>query len=37
MLVATFWYLVLTTIASVGQHYVERRLGKSGVGMHAAS
>jgi polar amino acid transport system permease protein len=37
MLVATFWYLVLTTIASVGQHYVERRLGKAGVGMHAAS
>jgi polar amino acid transport system permease protein len=37
MLVATFWYLVLTTIASVGQHYVERRLGKSGAGMHATS
>ena len=37
MLVATFWYLVLTTIASVGQHYIERRLGRSGVGMHAAS
>ena len=37
MLVATFWYLVLTTIASLGQHYIERRLGKSGVGIHATS
>jgi polar amino acid transport system permease protein len=36
MLVATFWYLVLTTITSLGQHYVERRLGRSGTGMHAA-
>jgi len=36
MLVATFWYLVLTTITSVGQHVVERRLGKAGVGMHGA-
>jgi len=36
MLVATFWYLVLTTITSLGQHYVERRLGRAGTGMHAA-
>ncbi|MGH8736552.1 MAG: amino acid ABC transporter permease [Burkholderiales bacterium] len=36
MLVATFWYLVLTTITSLGQHYLERRLGRAGVGMHAA-
>ena len=37
MLVATFWYLVLTTITSVGQHYMERRLGRSGAGMHVTS
>ena len=36
MLVATFWYLVLTTITSLGQHYVERRLGRTGAGMHGA-
>jgi polar amino acid transport system permease protein len=36
MLVATFWYLVLTTITSVGQHVLERRLGRAGVGMHGA-
>lgn len=30
MLVATFWYLVLTTITSVGQFFVERRLGRGG-------
>jgi polar amino acid transport system permease protein len=32
MLVATFWYLVLTTITSVGQYFVERRLARSGTG-----
>jgi len=37
MLVATFWYLVLTSIASLGQHYIERRLGRSVAGSHAAS
>jgi polar amino acid transport system permease protein len=31
MLVATFWYLVLTTLTSLGQHAVERRLARSGV------
>lgn len=29
MLVACFWYLVLTTIANVAQHYLERRLARS--------
>ena len=33
MLVATFWYLVLTTITSVGQYFIERRLGRSGTGL----
>ncbi len=28
LLVATFWYLVLTTIFSVGQHFVEQRYGR---------
>src|SRR5487761_2482585 len=37
MLVATFWYLVLPTIASLGQHYPEPRLGRSGVELHAPS
>lgn len=36
MLVATFWYLVLTTITSIGQYFVERRLGRSGTGLHGA-
>ncbi len=36
MLVATFWYLVLTTLASAGQYFVERRLGRSGTGLHGA-
>lgn len=35
MLVATFWYLVLTTITSVGQFFLERRLGRAGTGIHA--
>ena len=26
MLVATFWYLAITSISSLGQHYIERRL-----------
>ncbi len=34
MLVATFWYLVLTTITSIGQYFVERRLGRAGTGLH---
>jgi len=28
LLVASFWYLVLTTVLSVGQHYIERYYGK---------
>jgi polar amino acid transport system permease protein len=36
MLVATFWYLVLTTLASIGQYLVERRLARSGTGLHGA-
>ncbi|MGF0313483.1 amino acid ABC transporter permease [Rhodococcus sp. IEGM1428] len=28
LLTACFWYLVLTTIASIGQHYLERSVGK---------
>ena len=35
MLVATFWYLVLTTITSVGQYFAERRLGRAGTALHA--
>ncbi|HJU23810.1 MAG TPA: amino acid ABC transporter permease [Casimicrobiaceae bacterium] len=37
MLVATFWYLVLTTITSVGQYFAERRLGRAGLGVHGAA
>ncbi|HLX28641.1 MAG TPA: amino acid ABC transporter permease [Casimicrobiaceae bacterium] len=37
MLVATFWYLVLTTITSVGQYFAERRLGRAGLGLHGAA
>jgi len=28
LLVATIWYITLTTILSIGQHYVERHFGK---------
>ena len=28
LLVATIWYIVLTTILSIGQHYLERHFGK---------
>jgi polar amino acid transport system permease protein len=35
MLVATFWYLVLTTVTSIGQHVVERRLARAGTGYQA--
>ena len=28
LLVACFWYLVVTTILSIGQYYLERRLGR---------
>ena len=34
MLVATFWYLLVTSITSVAQHYVERRLARSSTGHH---
>jgi len=29
LIVATFWYLVIVSIASVSQHFLERRLGRS--------
>jgi polar amino acid transport system permease protein len=35
MLVATFWYLVLTTITSIAQHVAERRLGRAHASAHA--
>ncbi len=35
MLVATFWYLVLTTVTSLGQYVIERRLARSGTGVRA--
>ncbi|MOA22581.1 putative glutamine ABC transporter permease protein GlnM [compost metagenome] len=28
LLVATLWYLVMTSILSIGQHYVERYFGR---------
>lgn len=28
LLVATFWYLLITTVLSIGQHYVERYFGR---------
>lgn len=34
MLVATFWYLALTSLTSLGQHFIERRLGRSAGGVH---
>lgn len=33
MLVATFWYLAITSVTSVGQYLVERRLARAGTGM----
>ncbi len=36
MLVATFWYLAITSISSLGQLYIERRLGRSAAHTHAA-
>ncbi len=30
LVVATLWYLTLTSILSVGQHYLERRFARSG-------
>jgi polar amino acid transport system permease protein len=36
MLVATFWYLVLTTITSIGQYFAERRLGRAETNFYAA-
>ncbi len=35
MLVATFWYLAITTVTSIGQWFVERRLGRAGTGLLA--
>jgi polar amino acid transport system permease protein len=35
MLVATFWYLVLTTVTSVAQFFLERRLGRANANVHA--
>ena len=29
LIVASFWYLVLVSIASVGQYYLERHFGRS--------
>ena len=37
MLVATFWYLVLTTITSVAQHFAERRLARGTLALHGRS
>ncbi|HEY7904707.1 MAG TPA: amino acid ABC transporter permease [Casimicrobiaceae bacterium] len=36
MLVATFWYLVLTSVASAGQYWLERRVARTGTLAHAA-
>ncbi|MDQ2733779.1 MAG: amino acid ABC transporter permease [Pseudomonadota bacterium] len=33
MLVATFWYLAITSITSLGQYFVERRLARAGTGL----
>jgi polar amino acid transport system permease protein len=30
LIVASIWYLVVTTVLSIGQYYVERRYGRSG-------
>ncbi len=35
MLVATFWYLAITSVTSLGQWFVERRLGRAGTGLLA--
>lgn len=32
LMVASIWYLVMTTIASIGQSFIERRLGRSVAG-----
>lgn len=34
MLVATFWYLVLTSLTGIGQYVLERRLARSVAGSH---
>ena len=36
MLVATFWYLVLTSVASAGQYVLERRVARAGNALDAA-
>ncbi len=36
MLVATFWYLLVTTVAGAGQHVLERRLGRAHRSPHEA-
>ena len=33
LLVATIWYVILTTVLSIGQHYVERHYGR-GTAVH---
>ena len=35
MLVATFWYLAVTTVTGLGQYVLERRLARAGTGMLA--
>ncbi len=32
LLVATLWYVILTTLLSIGQHYVERHYGRGNGG-----
>ena len=36
LLVATFWYLAITSISSLGQYLIERRLARSVVHSHGA-
>jgi polar amino acid transport system permease protein len=37
LIVASLWYLVLTTILSTGQHYLERHFGKSDLRVSGSS
>ena len=37
MLVATFWYLLVTPVASAGQHLLERRLGRAHRSLHESA
>jgi len=34
MLVATFWYLMITSVTSLGQFFIERKLARSNAGGH---